>query len=120
LSEFAGEVIKNLLAVIHADRKESWSRKSAVQTLNLHFDLRQRDVDTGNKVRMEHPLFALIDRLAKNPPGILRCDCLALWNVRVPLKRWHNAALIPEKVEQITDESQASRRLSYLQQMTKY
>jgi|ERR1700738_1578324 hypothetical protein len=84
------------------------------------FDLRQRDVDTGNKVRMEHPLFALIDRLAKNPPGILRCDCLALWNVRVPLKRWHNAALIPEKVEQITDESQASRRLSYLQQMTKY
>jgi hypothetical protein len=68
---------------------------------------------------MERPLLTLIDRLAKNSPGILRCDYLALWNVIEPLKRWHNAALIPEKVEQITDESQASRRLSYLQQNDK-
>jgi len=69
ISFFPCEVTQNLLAVIHADRKESWNRKSAVQALNLHFDPRQRDVDTGNQVRMERPLFALINRLAKNPPS---------------------------------------------------
>src|ERR1700730_15734638 len=75
--------------------------KSTVQSLNFHFNPRQRDIDACNQVGMQYPLFTFVDSLTKNPPGVLRCDRLAFWDLVVAFKWRHYASLVGQKREQI-------------------